>query len=205
VDQLEAVLACLTFVVLAAMAVRATAQQVGTLVLDRAGAPTAHLVRMGVTAGGYLSSSARRSSCCTCRSGSCWSPVRSRGSSSASLRSSHWATPSRGVILIVSAPFRIGDYITLSSGALGGRYDGYVRDISLACLTLQTGNGRMSFASNAVMTAAVGRRPPPVAGPEGDVDGSAGVSSAAALGSEGVGEGTNPRAGTGPQHPLRLA
>lgn len=95
-----------------------------------------------------------------------------------------------GVILIVSAPFRVGDYITLSSGALGGRYAGYVRDISLACLTLQTGNGRMSFASNAVMTAAVGRRPPPVAGPEGDVDGSAGVRSAAALGSEEVGEGT---------------
>lgn len=81
--------------------------------------------------------------------------MRSRGSSSASLRSSHWATPSRGVILIVSAPFS-GDYITLGSGALGGRYDGYLRGISLAYLTLQTGNGRMSFASNAVMTAAVG-------------------------------------------------
>ena len=81
--------------------------------------------------------------------------VRSRGSSSASLRSSHWATPSRGVILIVSAPFS-GDYITLGSGALGGRYDGYLRGISLAYLTLQTGNGRMNFASNAVMTAAVG-------------------------------------------------
>jgi len=42
-----AVLSCLTFVVLAAMAVRATAQQLGTLGLDPGGAPTAQLVRMG--------------------------------------------------------------------------------------------------------------------------------------------------------------
>jgi hypothetical protein len=62
---------------------------------------------------------------------------------------------------------RVGDYITLSSGALGGRYDGYLRDISLAYLTLQTGNGRMSFASNVVMTAAGGAAPAARSGPGG--------------------------------------
>ena len=66
-----------------------------------------------------------------------------------------------GVVLLVSRPFRVGDYITLRAGALGGQYDGRVTAISLMFTVMQTLEGPISFPNAAVLSAATGVRDQP--------------------------------------------
>ncbi len=66
-----------------------------------------------------------------------------------------------GVVLLVSRPFRVGDYITLRAGALGGQYDGRVTAISLMFTMMQTSEGPISFPNAAVLSAATGVRDQP--------------------------------------------
>jgi small-conductance mechanosensitive channel len=66
-----------------------------------------------------------------------------------------------GVVLLVSRPFRVGDYITLRAGALGGQYDGRVTAISLMFTMMQTADGPISFPNAAVLSAATGVRDQP--------------------------------------------
>jgi small conductance mechanosensitive channel len=69
-----------------------------------------------------------------------------------------------GVVLLVSRPFLVGDYITLRAGALGGQYDGDVLAISLMFTTLSTVEGPMLLPNAAVLAAATGRRDRPATG-----------------------------------------
>jgi small-conductance mechanosensitive channel len=66
-----------------------------------------------------------------------------------------------GVVLLVSRPFKVGDYITLRAGALGGQYDGRVTAISLMFTMMQTADGPISFPNAAVLSAATGVRDQP--------------------------------------------
>ncbi len=66
-----------------------------------------------------------------------------------------------GVVLLISRPFRVGDYITLRAGALGGQYDGHVTAISLMFTTMRTSDGPISFPNAAVLSAATGVREDP--------------------------------------------
>lgn len=66
-----------------------------------------------------------------------------------------------GVVLLVSRPFRVGDYVTLRSGALGGNYEGRVTAISLMFTTMQTSEGPLSFPNAAVLSSATGVRDQP--------------------------------------------
>ena len=66
-----------------------------------------------------------------------------------------------GVVLLISRPFRVGDYITLRAGALGGQYDGQVIAISLMFTTMSTAEGLISFPNAAVLSAATGVRDQP--------------------------------------------
>ncbi len=66
-----------------------------------------------------------------------------------------------GVVLLVSRPFVVGDYIMLRAGALGGQYDGDVIAISLMFTTLVTADGPVLLPNAAVLAAATGRRERP--------------------------------------------
>jgi small-conductance mechanosensitive channel len=66
-----------------------------------------------------------------------------------------------GVVLLVSRPFKVGDYITLRAGALGGQYDGRVTAISLMFTMMQTAEGPISFPNAAVLSSATGVRDQP--------------------------------------------
>lgn len=67
-----------------------------------------------------------------------------------------------GIVLLVSRPFVVGDYITFRAGGLGGQYDGEVVAITLMFTTLKTADGPISFPNAAVLSsAATGRRDPP--------------------------------------------
>ncbi len=67
-----------------------------------------------------------------------------------------------GIVLLISRPFVVGDYITFRSGGMGGQYDGEVTGITLMFTTLETPEGPISFPNSAVLSAAAtGRRSRP--------------------------------------------
>jgi small-conductance mechanosensitive channel len=66
-----------------------------------------------------------------------------------------------GIVLLISRPFKVGDYITLRAGALGGQYDGRVTAISLMFTTMRTTEGPISFPNAAVLSSATGVREDP--------------------------------------------
>ena len=72
-----------------------------------------------------------------------------------------------GIVLLVSRPFVVGDFITLRAGALGGQYDGEITGITLMYTMMDTQDGPMSLPNAAVLAAATGRRarPGPSEGP----------------------------------------
>jgi hypothetical protein len=74
-----------------------------------------------------------------------------------------------GLVLLLSRPFLVGDYIRLKSGALGGVTEGRVTEIGITYLRLETEDGSLNLPNSQVLAAAVGpitapRHEPPTAG-----------------------------------------
>lgn len=65
-----------------------------------------------------------------------------------------------GIVLVTVRPFRIGDHVRIRSGALGGIFDAWVREMSLTYVTLQTVDGEIKVPNSAMLAAAVGPIPP---------------------------------------------
>ncbi len=160
-DQLLAAGAGALFVLLAGIALRNVAHRLTRPVHARAGASAAHLVRMAVTGSGYLLVAFTALVLLRVPIGQLLLSGAVTGVILGIAAQQSLGNAFAGVILMLSAPFRVGDYITLRSGALGGQYDGFVSDISLTYTTLETDEGPMSFANAVVMAAATGRRQPP--------------------------------------------
>ncbi len=160
-DQLIAAAAGALFVLLAGIPLRNVAHRVTRPVHARAGASAAHLVRMGVTASGYLVVAVTALVVLRVPVGQLLLSGAVTGVILGIAAQQSLGNAFAGILLMLSAPFRVGDYITLRSGSLGGQYDGFVSDISLTYTTLETDEGSMSFANAAVMAAATGRRQPP--------------------------------------------
>jgi small-conductance mechanosensitive channel len=70
-----------------------------------------------------------------------------------------------GLVLLLSRPFHVGDYIQLKSGALGGVTEGIVTEVGITYLRLETEDGTLNLPNSQVLAAAVGPvpRPPPEA------------------------------------------
>jgi small-conductance mechanosensitive channel len=66
-----------------------------------------------------------------------------------------------GLVLLLSRPFMVGDYIRLKSGALGGITDGLVAEIGITYLRLDTEDGTLHLPNSQVLAAAVGPIAPP--------------------------------------------
>jgi len=68
-----------------------------------------------------------------------------------------------GLVLLLSRPFTVGDYIRLKSGALGGVTEGLVTEIGITYLRIDTEDGVLNLPNSQVLAAAVGpmtrRRP----------------------------------------------
>ena len=61
-----------------------------------------------------------------------------------------------GLVLLLSRPFAVGDYIRLKSGALGGVTDGLVAEIGITYMRLDTDDGTLHLPNSQVLAAAVG-------------------------------------------------
>lgn len=65
-----------------------------------------------------------------------------------------------GMVLILAKPFRIGDHLRIRSGALGGIFEAWVREMSLTYVTLETEDGELKVPNSAMLAAGVGPAPP---------------------------------------------
>lgn len=77
-----------------------------------------------------------------------------------------------GLVLLLSRPFTVGDYIRLKSGALGGVTEGLVTEIGITYLRMDTEDGSLNLPNSQVLAAAVGpiaapRHNPPARSPDG--------------------------------------
>ena len=61
-----------------------------------------------------------------------------------------------GIVLLMARPFRVGDQIGIRSGALGGLIEGFVTEVSITYVMLDTGNGAVHVPNSQVLAAAVG-------------------------------------------------
>lgn len=174
-DQLVAVAACLGFVLMSGLAVGVIAAGVRRVVELRAGSPVAHILRMLVTVSGYLVILVGALLLLHLPIGQLLLSGAVTGVLLGIAAQQSLANAFAGIFIILAAPFRVGDRITLRSGTLGGQYDGRVHDISLAYTTLETSDGPMSFANAVVLTAAVG----PQRGPRTHTDSPATAATAA--------------------------
>jgi small-conductance mechanosensitive channel len=66
-----------------------------------------------------------------------------------------------GIVLLLARPFRVGDNVRLRAGALGGQIDGVIADIGITYVRLNTGGSVMSVPNSLVLAAIVGPLPPP--------------------------------------------
>jgi hypothetical protein len=76
-----------------------------------------------------------------------------------------------GLVLLLSRPFTVGDYIRLKSGALGGVTEGLVTEIGITYLRLETEDGSLNLPNSQVLAAAVGPIAAPRRQPPGGHDG----------------------------------
>lgn len=60
-----------------------------------------------------------------------------------------------GIVLVAARPFLIGDHIRVRSGALGGIFDAWVVDLSLAYVTLRTDDGILRVPNASMLAAGV--------------------------------------------------
>jgi len=70
-----------------------------------------------------------------------------------------------GLVLLLSRPFSVGDYIRVKSGALGGVTDGLVTEIGITYLRLDTEDGSVNMPNSQVLAAATGPIPRPGGAP----------------------------------------
>lgn len=62
-----------------------------------------------------------------------------------------------GIVLVLAKPFHVGDHIRVRSGALGGIFEAWVREMSLTYVTLETEEGEIRVPNSAMLAAGVGR------------------------------------------------
>ncbi len=66
-----------------------------------------------------------------------------------------------GIVLLISRPFVVGDYVRVKSGALGGITDGQITEVGITYLRIDTAEGTLHLPNSQVLAAAVGPIPPP--------------------------------------------
>ncbi|MGD1012093.1 MAG: mechanosensitive ion channel family protein [Acidimicrobiales bacterium] len=63
------------------------------------------------------------------------------------------------LVLLFARPFKVGDHVRIRSGALGGVFDAWVREISLTYVTVRTEDGDIKVPNSAMLNAGVGQLP----------------------------------------------
>jgi small-conductance mechanosensitive channel len=80
-----------------------------------------------------------------------------------------------GLVLLLSRPFMVGDYIRVKSGALGWVTEGLVTEIGITYLRLDTDDGPVNLPNSQVLAAATGPIPRPGGPPPEAAEAAAGA------------------------------
>jgi small conductance mechanosensitive channel len=64
-----------------------------------------------------------------------------------------------GLVLVTARPFSVGDHVRIRSGALGGIFDAWIEEMSLAYVTLRTDDGHLKIPNSAMLAAGIGQLP----------------------------------------------
>jgi small-conductance mechanosensitive channel len=78
-----------------------------------------------------------------------------------------------GIVLLTARPFTLDEHVRVRSGSLGGVFDGVIRRIGLAYVTIETADGTVNVPNSVMLSVGVGPAPPgapdiPLAGPTSD-------------------------------------
>lgn len=73
-----------------------------------------------------------------------------------------------GIVLLLAKPFEVGDDIKLTSGPLGGSFEGLILEVGLTYVRLQTDEGITHLPNAQVLSAAIGPRQKTEDGEPGD-------------------------------------
>jgi small-conductance mechanosensitive channel len=165
-QRLVAFIGAGVFVVLAVIAVRATASALTALVAANAGASTGGAVRIFVSLTGYVI-------IFFVALGLLGVPLEHLlvggvvtsvviGIAAQQALGNVFA----GIVLLLTRPFTIGDRIRIRAGALGGIFDGTVTSTSLVYTTIVTDDGVVNIPNSTLLAVGVGPAPdaPPRAG-----------------------------------------
>ncbi|HWC34858.1 MAG TPA: mechanosensitive ion channel domain-containing protein [Mycobacteriales bacterium] len=69
-----------------------------------------------------------------------------------------------GIVMLVSRPFAVGEYVRVRSGSLNGPFDGTITSIGIVYTALETAEGPLAIPNAALLGAAVGRLRDPAVG-----------------------------------------
>jgi small-conductance mechanosensitive channel len=64
-----------------------------------------------------------------------------------------------GLVLLIARPFSLDERVRVRAGALGGIFDGVIRGMTLAYVTIETDDGLVNVPNSAMLAAAVGPAP----------------------------------------------
>ncbi len=160
--------ACLVFGLAGTVAVRSVSAELATVVVPRGGMGAAGVVRLLTAVIGYLVVAIVLLGLLAVPVGHLVLSGAITGVILGIAAQQSLANLFAGLLLLVSRPFGIGEWIVVNSGALGGTYYGQVRSIGLVYSTINTDAGPLNLPNAALMSAATGPRPAPAPAPDSD-------------------------------------
>jgi small-conductance mechanosensitive channel len=65
-----------------------------------------------------------------------------------------------GLVLLTARPFTLDEHVRVRAGSLGGVFDGIIRRIGLAYVTIETADGTVNVPNSVMLSVGVGPAPP---------------------------------------------
>jgi small-conductance mechanosensitive channel len=159
--RLVAFAGCLVFAVAGVIAVRSASEELSAVVAVRGGHGVAGIVRLLTTVVGYLMALVTLLSLLELPVHRLLLSGAITGVILGIAGQQSLANLFAGLLLLTSRPFTVGQWIVVSSGTLGGSYEGRVRSIGLTFTTLDTEDGPLHLPNLGLISAATGPRTPP--------------------------------------------
>jgi small-conductance mechanosensitive channel len=159
--RLIAVGGCVVFAVAGVIAVRSASEELSVVVAIRGGHGVAGIVRLLTTVVGYLMALVTLLSLLELPVHRLLLSGAITGVILGIAAQQSLANLFAGLLLLTSRPFRVGQWIVVNSGPMGGSYQGRVRSIGLTFTTLDTEDGPLHLPNLGLISAATGPRTPP--------------------------------------------
>jgi small-conductance mechanosensitive channel len=161
--RFAAIALAVSFAAAGVVAVRSAAREASRVAGLRGGASTATAVRLGVVVAGYLVVLVATLNLLAVSVGRLLLGGAITGVVVGIAAQQSLGNLAAGVVMLVSRPFVVGEFVRVRSGALNGPIDGTITSIGLVYTSLETDEGPLAIPNSALLGAAVGRVQDPAA------------------------------------------